>query len=50
VRQQQAGRAIAHALDAALELLVVMLDEEAGQRQDVFAPLAQRRNQDLDDV
>ncbi len=49
--QQQGGDGILRkAPDFALEAPVVDADEMPGQRQDVRAPLAQRRNDDLDDV
>ena len=50
VRKQQLGRVVADPFDAALEFAVVMVDEETRHRHNIFAPLAQRRNQNLDHV
>jgi hypothetical protein len=50
VRQQQLSSGGRDALNAAAELAVVMLDEEARQRQDVLGAFAHGGKHDLDDV
>src|SRR5438309_110229 len=50
LRQQQLQRAVVDALERALELAPVALDQEVDQRGNVLAPLAQRRQMDVDHV
>ena len=50
MREQQAGRFVGNTFYAALELAVVMLDEESCQPQNVFPALSQGRNDDLNHV
>ena len=47
---QQLGRRLGHAFDTALELAIVVLDEELRHRHDIVGAIAQGRNQNLNHV
>jgi hypothetical protein len=50
VSEQELRGAVRNPFDVAFELAVVVLDEEAGERQNIVGALAQGWDQDLDDV